>query len=137
MKRRLPPGALQQQGFMLLEALVAVLVFSVGILALVGMQAAATRFSTDAQFRSTASYLANQRLSEIWVGDRTSMATFQESATTLASLPNGTRTVAVTGPDATSGYQITVTINWKLPGDTNVHQHVASSYIHDRCDSGC
>jgi type IV pilus assembly protein PilV len=137
MTRRLPPGTLHQQGFMLLEALVAILVFSIGILALVGMQATATRFSTDAQFRSTASYLANQRMSDIWVADRTTMSAFQESAASLSGLPNGTRTVAVTGPDATNGYQITVTINWQMPGDTTTHQHVAATYIHDRCDSGC
>jgi type IV pilus assembly protein PilV len=137
MMRRLPPRASLQQGFALLEALVAVLIFSIGILSLVGMQATSTRFATDAQFRSMASYLANQRMSEIWVADRTTMSTFQESAASVSGLPSGTRTVAVTGPDATNGYQITVTINWQMPGDTTTHAHVASTYIHDRCDSGC
>lgn len=137
MTRRLSREAAQQQGFALLEVLVAVLIFSVGILALVGMQATATRYATDSQFRSTASYLANQRMAEIWVGDRAAMSGFTETDTPLAGLPNGKRTVAVTA-DATNGYQVTVTIAWQIPGDTTVHQHVAATYVHDRCDNaGC
>jgi type IV pilus assembly protein PilV len=137
MTHQLPLQVSRQEGFMLLEALIAVLIFSMGILSLVGMQATATRYATDAQFRSTASYLANQRMADIWVGDRATMSSFNESDISLSGLPDGKRTVKVV-PDTTNGYLVTVTINWQMPGDAVAHKHIAVSYVHDRCDNaGC
>ena len=48
-----------QSGVMLLEALIAILIFSLGILALIGLQATAISQSTDARYRSEAALLAN------------------------------------------------------------------------------
>jgi type IV pilus assembly protein PilV len=125
-----------QQGFMLLEALIAVLIFSVGILSLVGLQSTATRYSTDAKFRSTASYLANQRIAEIWVADHSKITAspYVETNTALAALPSGKRTVTVIG-DVAAGYVVTVTIAWQMPGDSTAHQLVAVTEIHDKCDT--
>jgi type IV pilus assembly protein PilV len=137
--KRLVSRSAPQGGFMLLEALIAVLIFSMGILALVGLQATATRYSTDAKFRSTAGYLASQRMGEIWVADRATILTaFEETGADLSALlPNGQRTVHVAG-DTLSGYTATVTINWQLPGDSVTHQYETVTIIHDRCDTtGC
>ncbi|MGV3629521.1 MAG: type IV pilus modification PilV family protein [Betaproteobacteria bacterium] len=60
---------------MLLEALIGILIFSVGILAMVGMQAAAFSASADAKYRAEAAAFANQVISDIWMGvDRSSDA---------------------------------------------------------------
>jgi type IV pilus assembly protein PilV len=59
------PGR-RQGGVMLLEALIAILIFSVGILAIVGMQATAMKAVTDARSRSEAALYANQLLAQIW-----------------------------------------------------------------------
>ena len=124
-----------QGGVALLEVLVAILIFSVGILSLVGMQATAKRYATDAEFRSLASYLASQRIAEAWVADRTlNLVEFAESGTVIGDLPNGTRTTAVSG-DATTGYVVTVTVNWMIPGDSVTHALTSSAEIHDRCDT--
>jgi type IV pilus assembly protein PilV len=62
----------RQQGVMLLEALIGILIFSMGILAMVGMQAAAFSASADAKNRAEAAAFANQIISAIWMGvDRT------------------------------------------------------------------
>ena len=72
------PGKLSQDlrsqtGSMLLESFIAILIFSMGILAIVGMQASAVKNSADAKYRSEASLLANELLGKMWVsGDRTS-----------------------------------------------------------------
>ncbi len=55
---------------MLLEGLIAVLIFSMGILAIVGMQAAAVKASTDAKYRSDAAMLANDLIGTMWVSNR-------------------------------------------------------------------
>lgn len=56
----------KQQGSMLLEALIAIVIFSIGILAIVGLQANSIKMSTDAKFRSDASLVANQYISTMW-----------------------------------------------------------------------
>jgi type IV pilus assembly protein PilV len=132
-----PANLNKQQGVALLEALVAILIFSVGILSLVGMQATARRYATDAEFRSTASYLANQRIADAWVADRTTLITNFTKTDTLSELPSGKRIVTVTAdPTSTiNGYIVSVTINWQIPGDTVTHALVATTQIHDRCDT--
>lgn len=57
---------IQQAGSVILEALIAILIFSIGILALVGMQAVAISHVADAKYRSTAGFLANQIVGTIW-----------------------------------------------------------------------
>lgn len=59
---------------MLLEALIAILIFSLGILAIVGLQAASIKSAGDAKYRSDASLLANQLIGQMWVSDRTPSA---------------------------------------------------------------
>ena len=51
---------------MLLEALIAILIFSIGILAIVGMQATALRTVTESRSRAEAALYANQLLGQIW-----------------------------------------------------------------------
>jgi type IV pilus assembly protein PilV len=55
-----------QHGVMLLEALIAILIFSIGILAIVGMQATAVRTVTESRSRAEAALYANQLLGQIW-----------------------------------------------------------------------
>jgi type IV pilus assembly protein PilV len=55
---------------MLLEALIAILIFSVGILGIVGMQASTIKASRDAKFRADAGLLANELIGQMWVGNR-------------------------------------------------------------------
>ncbi|MFH2135738.1 MAG: type IV pilus modification protein PilV [Pseudomonadota bacterium] len=78
----------RQQGVMLLEALVAILIFSIGILAIVGLQANSIKLSNDAKYRSDASFLANQLIGEMW------MAQSSVSFVTDFSSPDGTRYLA-------------------------------------------
>ena len=56
-----------QRGVMLIEALIAILIFSIGILAVVGMQGAAIKNVTDSRSRSEAAFLASELLAQMWV----------------------------------------------------------------------
>ncbi|EUJ11705.1 hypothetical protein Meth11DRAFT_2551 [Methylophilaceae bacterium 11] len=114
----------KQSGSVLLEALVAVLIFSMGILALVGLQGAMIKNSSDAKFRSDASFIAQERLGRMWT-DPTNVANYIEDATPITQLPNGTRSVTV-GPRRFA----TVTVTWEAPG-MDKHQYVTSAYISD------
>ena len=60
----------KQSGAMLIEVLIAILIFSVGILGIVGLHASTVKASTDAKYRSEASLLANELIGRMWVSDR-------------------------------------------------------------------
>jgi len=56
----------QQGGAFLLEALVGLLIFSFGILGIVALQAQSIRFTSEAEIRAEATYLANSLVSTMW-----------------------------------------------------------------------
>lgn len=60
-------GSSRQRGMALLEVLVAVLLFSLGILGLLGLQARAVTYSIDAEDRNRAALLANDVASIMWL----------------------------------------------------------------------
>jgi type IV pilus assembly protein PilV len=75
----------KQAGAMLLEALISILIFSIGILAIVGLQAASIKNAGDAKYRSDASQLASSLIAQMWTTDH-SQATLQ---TNFSSTGNG------------------------------------------------
>lgn len=112
----------QESGSVLIEALVSVLIFSMGILALVGLQGAMVKNSSDAKYRSDASFIAQEYLGRMWVTNV--LADFEnEDPTPIAQLPNGTIKVEV---DARRF--ATVTVEWQAPG-MDKHQYVTSAYL--------
>ena len=75
MKPRRPPGGMiaGQSGVMLLEALIAILIFSFGILTVIGIQAASIKMTADAQLRTRAALLANRLIGEMWTSGGSSI----------------------------------------------------------------
>jgi type IV pilus assembly protein PilV len=107
-------GKSSQQGMMLLEALIALVVFSFGILALVGLQAAMLKNTGSSKFRSDASYIAQKLVGQMWA-DSGNLATYTIANQDIsAQLPGGLYTIAVV-PGSTTQYQITV--GWASPGE--------------------
>lgn len=141
----------KQTGSMLLEGLISILLFSIGILAIVGLQAASIKMVGDAKYRSDASQLADQLIGQMWSNDRT-VATLQSNfssnpAGTLyinwassvnATLP-GVSGVAANQPTvafttntltATPSSIATITIYWSSPKEpVKAHKHVVVAQI--------
>ncbi|MGB9093631.1 MAG: prepilin-type cleavage/methylation domain-containing protein [Gallionella sp.] len=115
-RQKIPPkkialkGKTAQQGVVLLEALIAILLFSMGVLALVGLQGAMIKNTSDANYRAEASFIAQQRIGQIWA-DPGNAITYLATSAVVSSLPSGRLTV--TSP-ATNQYQVIVT--WTQPG---------------------
>lgn len=117
------PGG-TQSGVMLIEALVGVLIFSIGILALIGLQAVAIREVTEAKFRSDASLIADQVAGQLAAGGVASLAA---AAGTYSASVNNTHAFAkaVTDPQtglpngqlvlAATGNRMTITVRWDTP----------------------
>jgi len=59
------PG--RERGVMLIEALIAILIFSIGILAVVGMQSVAIKNVTESKHRSEAAFLAEELMAQMWI----------------------------------------------------------------------
>ena len=114
--------AKNQQGSVLIEALISVLIFSMGILALVGLQTAMLKNTTDSKLRAEASFIAQQRLGEMWANPE-NLATFVVANQVVPTLPNGTRTVTVN-----ANRIVTVTVGWQAPG-MEAHSYAASTHI--------
>jgi len=93
---------IDEAGIILLEALIGILIFSIGILALVAMQSASVNAVADAQYRVEAVNAANQLLAEMWVNvDRATPATLQATLATFNHRTTGNpEECTFTGPDS-------------------------------------
>lgn len=70
---------------MLLEVLIAMLIFALGVLGLVGLQANAVKQSGQAKYRTDATLLANELIGTMWVANRS----FAALSASYASANNG------------------------------------------------
>lgn len=147
----------KERGIALIEALVALFIFSVGILAVIGMQATSVRASRDAKYRANATVLADQILGQMWTDqgfNQANLANYVTGAANCAlavppanaNLNAWLNTVASTLPGADPGRQriqfnaatnqVSVTVCWvtpsSIPGDPpNVHNHVVSARLNN------
>lgn len=114
-----------QQGVVLIEAMIAILLFSIGVLAIVGLQAVMIKNTADSKYRAEASYIAQKRIGQMWANP-TTVATFLETDTLIPGmLPGGKRTVALT---AVGQYQVTV--KWLQPGAGETeHNYTTTVFI--------
>jgi type IV pilus assembly protein PilV len=71
-----------QSGVLLLEVLIALLIFALGVLGLVGLQASAVKQSGQAKYRADATLLANELMGQMWITSRdfTTLSTRFKSA---------------------------------------------------------
>jgi type IV pilus assembly protein PilV len=70
-----------QAGVAILEALIAILIFSIGVLGIVGLQARSVQGLGEAGFRSQAVQHADELISEMWTSDPGRRRTLYQSAT--------------------------------------------------------
>ncbi|MCW5624831.1 MAG: type IV pilus modification protein PilV [Burkholderiales bacterium] len=134
-----------QRGFMMLEALIAILIFSLGILAIIGLQAQSVRNSAEAKYRADASFLANQIIGRMWA-NRGALASYAYnangtctsagSAPTFADVTSWAANVSTLLPDAPATRQsitvandrtVTVRICWTSP--TGPHNMLVTTRI--------
>jgi type IV pilus assembly protein PilV len=130
-----------QSGVVLLESLIAILVFSLGILGIVGMQATAVKQVTDARYRIEASLLADQLLGTMRVSDRNAAALQSRFTTGGAGYAEWLSNVSTTLPGidtyppsvaVNANGIVTVTVRWRAPNEeasAGAHQYVAIAQI--------
>lgn len=135
-----PAGARRLGGFMLIEVLVSVLLFSVGVLAVVGLQASMSKAQTASKGRADAAYLANELIGLMW-SDSANINSYngagcanytrcQDWANKISTtLPKGAQTISVAlAPGETNTYDVTIAITWALP-DGGTHTYSTQTTI--------
>jgi type IV pilus assembly protein PilV len=134
------PAHTATRGATLIESLVAILIFSIGILAVVALQAAAVKNATTARYRTEASMLADRIVGEMWGDDKTN-AVLQANyaspggakfaawkADVEAMLPGAAANPPTITVDASN--VVTVTLHWQLPGDSSPHNYILVAQVH-------
>lgn len=127
-----------QGGVALLEAMIAILLISFGILGIIGLQANSIAFTTDARYRVDAGALADRLVAEMWVnpaniGSYTWAGVGSPNAVVApwvadvqAALPGADTLPPLINVGADN--VVTITVRWQPPNGS-AHQHLIIANI--------
>jgi type IV pilus assembly protein PilV len=146
------PSRSLQKGAALIEALVSILIFTIGIVAIMGVQTVSMRTVSDSKMRMDAAHLAQKIIAEMWAVPRNTSsgqvdnaylaATYASpsgaayvrwrdnevyaGATSLpkANQPGNAPTIVIDGSNA-----VTVSLFWQAPSDPTRRQYVMRTNI--------
>lgn len=128
-----------ERGASLLEGMVAILIFSIGILGLMTLYGASIKNTTDAQYRSEAAYLANSVIAKMRLHDQGTVTTdfaspggaqytqwIADMAAANATLPG-----MDTDPPTIDfvGRRATVWVFWKARSDGALRRHMVETQL--------
>lgn len=145
------PGVASQRGIVLIDALIAVVIFSIGIVGMVSLLGTASKLSGDAKYRTDAAMFADQVVGLMWTDSPATLssdfsspggAKFKTWSQTVdcASATRGTGclpgvashppTIKITAvPNFPQDFLVTVTVNWQAPNDLGPHNYVSTTQI--------
>ena len=139
---RAPFKSIRTAGSALIESLLALVVFSVGLLSLLMLLTSALKQSDNARYRSEASLLASDLIGQMWSGDRTLQSLRQRFDLASGAYQRWLVRVQSTLPGVTTDHNqpelliddsrnITLTLRWQAPSDTEQHQLVVVTRLTD------
>jgi type IV pilus assembly protein PilV len=135
------------RGALLIEVLVAILIFSFGILAMILLQGTAVQQAAEAQYRAEAAQLADDLVGQMWAGDRTAavlQAQYNACASTSCAgyaawlaqvqlrLPGVTDGATAPAVDVDNNGRVTITVFWRAPSNGpsgDAHRYDTSAQI--------
>lgn len=133
-----PGRRAQSRGAVLLEAIIAILIFSTGVTGALLLLATAVRENSAALYRAQAAMLIDSALAEMWSGDRSHAGIATRYAATAPTYLNWKARVAATlpgvsgkppsvlvAPDST----ITLAVYWREPGKAAFHELVTVTRV--------
>jgi type IV pilus assembly protein PilV len=148
--------AASQGGSALIEILVSILIFAMGILGILGLQTTTVGVAADARYRTEAAALADEYIALMVTADPLTLSNYvtggsaftawynvrvRPTAATLVpvALPNADFEVDVINPvantpvaiNAAAGNTVRVTVNWRASSEktTDEHTHVTRTTI--------
>ena len=141
--REFPQRRRVQDGSALLEALIAILIFSFGVLGLIGILGASIRATNDARYRAEAANLANALIGDMWATAAGELdPQFGAGGPRLVAWQNyvASQLPAASGANApvvdlaqpglsAQSRSVVVTVFWQMPGETVRHQVLVTAQI--------
>lgn len=133
----------KQSGVAMLEALIAVFIFSLAVLGLMGLQANMVKNATQSKARTEAAYIADQLIGMLWA-DRSSMDNYADTSCSTYAPCNNWKTSALTLlPSANIQVTIsknantvstvndlaTIRVEWTMPGESSPNNYQIDATI--------
>jgi len=109
----------KQRGSALLEAMIAIVIFSFGILAIAGLQGAMMKSTADATYRAEASYIVQQRVGEMLANP---IALGKVADVPVSTLPDGRLTIT-----SISEGRLQFVVTWQVPGEAQHNYQTVTS----------
>jgi len=142
----------RQGGAYLLEALIGILIFALGVLGIVGLQAASLKTTADAGLRAEAVFAASQLLGQMWTDSRVNLpsygsvikgAPYKDFAAELKAAQGGAYAIDPTvlidnfaaTPSNTSN-SVTIQIFWRSDTATDPCPGLPTVFCHSYTTSG-
>jgi type IV pilus assembly protein PilV len=131
------------QGSSLLEGILAILIFSVGLISILMLLTTTLTEVGNARYRSEASLLASSLIAEMWVGDRSLVSLSNRYGSddaqeyknwrdlVISKLPGITATTNKPVITIDSARNVNINIYWQVPGDPQQHKLIAKTVITD------
>lgn len=129
-----------QQGFALIEALIAVALLAIGLLGTVALQAKSYSALSDAGMRAEATIAAEQLIG-VMTTDQANLANYAYASgtpsdqlapwynATRARIPNAVITVGITPDAADQRTKVDIKIQWQIKTGAQTNSHQVTSYI--------
>ena len=146
-----------QTGGFLLEAMIGILIFSFGILGIVGLQAQSLRHTGQSEYRAEAAYYANSLISQMWTDDPAGLkakydstvggagyTAFKNTVGGAGGLPGASVNLPIvlvdpakdcTGlndapqPPSLQSHVVMVCVFWQVPGDADIHNYTTAGVV--------
>lgn len=132
----------KKKGIFIIEAVIAILIFMIGVLGIIRYQGETILATSQSQYRITASFLADTLLGDVWLY-KNQLASFGSSDEydnwmnqVSQYLPgidldpsSGTRPDVSVSTSANGITTVTITIRWQAPGAT-ISNYVVTSTIY-------
>lgn len=118
-----------EKGSVLLEALISIVLFSIGILAIIGLQAAMVRHTTESRMRAEAAYEVSKLFGRMWV-DIPNLSSYSTSQAAGLSWVQSLNTTFpnISGTVTVNGSAVDVSLGWQTPNG-EPHRYTASTLI--------
>jgi len=128
------PRSKSQSGMMMIEVLISILIFSIGMIGMTALQTKAIQHSSDAQNRNIAANLANDLISQMWLAKTSnpSSTSLTGNITTWKNQVKNSYLPNASGAVVQINGITTITISYKPPSKKsteNANQYVTQIII--------
>ena len=103
----------KQTGALLIEVMISILIFSFGLLGLVGLQTVSSQNSVNSQDRTTAANLANELVADMWLKNSSTPSKVAGEITAWQARVTNSGLPSAAGTATLSGGATTIAIQWR------------------------